>query len=177
MIVEIITWCLIFLIPMQLSYLVLERKDINRLIRSTVSMVIFFAFSSLAFVLMPGIQENIQIQSLLIPYVACFILYIISSYIFSKYLKISLKKSEDKAPYFFNFDFPFVLTKLSDILFQQLMIFALFSMLLSYGLSEGMLVITFTALFVLIHLGVLLRHGSYGWYYVIGALFAGLRFH
>lgn len=172
-------WIVIFVLPMRLSYYILENKRINYRKRNILSGLIFILFSTLIIAINQQVFNTyFTFNSYLISLIVFTILIaLLGTYFFKKNLVINKKILEEKSsPYFLNFSLPFLFTKTNDIFFQQLMILMLLNQLIVIGLSMQSIVILFVLLFSTLHLFTLFKHGLYGLYFFFFSLIGSFLF-
>jgi hypothetical protein len=177
MLIEYIIWLGVFISVFFVSYILLESKMLNyetKIILNTlyywVSIIILYAF------IRNKISTYLHLDLLALGLLlVCIIMGYQSVNIINKTLPIPKKILKQKnTPYFFKFTRHFIFTKLSDILFQQLMILWLIQMLISEGFTSYRLMIFFTIIFTLFHIPTIIKHKWFSLFFIISALFGGM---
>ncbi|NTV22810.1 MAG: hypothetical protein HGA85_00350 [Nanoarchaeota archaeon] len=176
MFVAYIIWFAVFISVFAISYLIMEAKiPYNMKIFANTA---YYVLSSTALSLsIKGILEryvNLQMLQLLalVAYVC------ITSCLAGKvnrYFPIPKRVIDKKeSPYFFNFNRPFIITKISDIIFQQMMIMWLIALLSADGLTSFWLIGVFALVFSVFHIPSIIKHKRYAMYFIGLSLVGGI---
>lgn len=160
--------------------LMLQRRGVNYRDRVPLLAVYNFITSFILIVLYRNLISNYVVT----PGIFEFILLVITIIVFfllgniiNKRFPISkVTKLKYKHTYVFDFDNEYMITKISDVFFQQSLVFVLISYLLSKNLHVVTIIFIFSIIFVSIHIVLILFMGNIAWSHVLLSFFPSIIF-
>jgi hypothetical protein len=174
---EYVLWFLVFITIFYMSYLLLETKKIRYKSRMNLNTAYYCACT---FVLFYSIKGKISwfIDISYIALVSLFVYITLNIFLVNKINRlfpIPKKIAGSKnSPYFFRFTKNFVITKFSDILFQQLMIVWLLTILMSEGLDFNQIRLSFTVIFTIFHIPGFIKNRLYALFFILASFCGGI---
>ncbi len=159
----ILVWAVIFLAVFGISILLMSKKHVSY---SRNFVLAFYFFIMAVFTVF--LYEIPVPKSIIVP----FLVFLLSMVFHTKINSFPASEQLEKHTQLFDFNQKFIAVKFSEVIFQELMIYALIMILSSKGFSVLEITGIFSVLFPLLHIPIVFFQGKFGYLYVISS-FAG----
>jgi len=177
MISKIIIWMMTFWIIFQISYSFSYRSKFKQKYKSLIDTTYFIIVSFILYLFIHNkIVSFIPLDNWFI--IIFTFIYLVVTAILGDYINRKLPIPKQilerwETPFFFNFDIYYIFSKFADILFQQLMILWLISILITSKLSITSIILTFIAIFTLLHIPAFFKHKWFSLFFIVLSFVGG----